>query len=372
MLTDRNFPRACRPALQLAALTLVAATLSHGIASAATTAAADDLAAAPQNRVLATVGKERITEAAVIGQDREAFDNLNEDNAIRLHQLQAKQAEARYTLLKRDLDKLLDKRALEMEAKARNTTGEVVLADIKVSVVTEEEERAYFEANKFRAGNRTFEQLQSEITQFLANQHTQATRSFFDELRAKHGISSTLEPFRVAVAADGPARGNEHAPVTIVEFGDFQCPFCRQEETVLNTVLGRHPDDVRLVFRELPLTGIHPNALGAAQAAVCADRQGKFWAMHNAMYGDQNALSQSALVDTARRIGLDPERFSACLADSETAKAVERDAKAADELNIDETPYFIINGRPLHGSVPVDQLEAVVSDELHRVASKRS
>jgi protein-disulfide isomerase len=362
LIRSRRFPHSLAAACAL----LLGMQIPVTASAAAKAPGADD-------PVLAMIGGERITEADIIAQDREAFDNLQEDGALRLRQLQARQAEARYTLLQTRLDKLLDRKALELEATARGTSTEAVLADIKVSVVTEDEARAFFEAHKARAGSRTFEQLQPEITQFLANEHnTQATRSFLDALRARHGISSLLEPYRVAVAADGPGRGKEHALVTIVEFGDFQCPYCRQEEVALQTILDRHPEDVRLVFRELPLTAIHPNALVAAQAAVCADRQGMFWQMHDAMYQNQNALAQSALIETAKRVGIDPERFSTCLADSGTAKAVEKDAKAADELNINETPYLLINGRPMHGSIPVDQLEAVVSDELHRIASKRS
>jgi protein-disulfide isomerase len=190
-------------------------------------------------------------------------------------------------------------------------------------------------------------------------------------LRAKHAITSLLPPYRVAVESIGPAKGSDRAPVTIVEFGDFQCPFCRQEETVVETILQRHPEEVRLVFRELPLTGIHPNALTAAHAAVCADRQGMFWPMHDAMYQDQGALEEGALVDKAKRIGLDVDHFSSCLSAQETLSAVEQDSKAADELNINETPYFLINGRPLHGAVPIEKIEAIVNEELRHAAGKQ-
>jgi protein-disulfide isomerase len=321
--------------------------------------------------VLATIGGERLTVADVIAQDQADFDRLQQENDLRLHQLQQRQAETRYKLLQQQTDKVLDRKALDMEAKLRGSTAEAVLAEVNVAAVTEDEARAFFEANKSRANGRTFEQLQVEITQHLAAQHNNdAMRSFLDRLRAKHGIASLLPPYRVAVEATGPAKGRERAPVTIVEFGDFECPYCRQEETAIGTVLQRHPEDVRLVFRELPLTAVHPNALAAAHAAVCADRQGKFWSMHDAMYQDQTALGGSALVETARRIGLDVEHFSACLSAEDTLNAVEQDSKAADELNINETPYFLINGRPLHGAVPLEQLEAVINDELQRATAK--
>jgi protein-disulfide isomerase len=321
--------------------------------------------------VVASIGSERLTEADVIAQDKADFGRLEEDDALRMRQLQQRQAEARYKLLQQQTDKLLDRRALELEAKQRATTPDAVFADVKVAAVSEDEARAFFDANKARANGRGFEQLQPEITQHLAAQHNNdAMRSFLDDLRAKHGIASLLPPYRVAVETNGPTRGSAHAQVTIVEFADFECPYCRQEESVIDALLKRHPEEVRLVFRELPLAALHPNALGAAHAAVCADRQGMFWPMHDAMYQDQTALGGNALLDTAKRVGLDVNRFSACLSAEDTLNAVERDSKAADELNINETPYFLINGRPMHGALPLDKLEAVINDELQRAAAK--
>jgi protein-disulfide isomerase len=361
-----------RAAAALAVLILASLTALATTAAAKTPALETPSGESSGRTVIATVGSERITEADVIAQDQDEFDKLQADNELRLHQLQLKQAEARYGLLKKQMDRLLDRKALELEAKARGSTTDTVLADLKVSAVTEDEARAYFDANKARAGTKTFEQLQPEITQYLADRHnTEATRSFYDSLRAKHATTSLLSPFRVAAAATGPARGKEQAPVTIVEFGDFQCPYCRQAEDAVRIIMGMHPDDVRLVFRELPLPTIHANAMGAAEAAICADRQGMFWPMHDAMYEDQTALGEAALKETAKRIGLNVDSFSACLLDAGTAHSIEADAKAADELNITGTPFFLINGRPLYGNVPVDQLESIVSDELHRVAPKR-
>ncbi len=341
--------------------------LSH---SAPSSAAPKDSGINGRN-VIATVGRDRVTEGDIVQQDKQDFDNLEEDNALRRVQLQRKQTEARYRLLERQTDRVLDQKALELEAKARGVDTRTVLSDIKVAAVTEEDERAYFEANKARAGDRTFEQLQQEIGQFLAGQRNlTASRQFYDELRRKYDIISLLAPYRVPVEASGPARGNKHARVTIVEFADFQCPFCSKEEATIQNVLKSHPDDVRLVFRQLPLPGAHPDAIGAARAAVCADRQGMFWPMHDAMFQDQKALGNGALVETAKRIGLDGDRFQECLTSPGAMQAVERDAKAADELNIGETPFFLINGRPMPGAIPADKLESTIADELNRASGK--
>src|SRR5262249_22720056 len=152
--------------------------------------------------------------------------------------------------------------------------------------------------------------LATPIKQYLASQHNdQATHAFYQGLRSKHAIVSRLEPYRVAVGASGAVRGRADAPITIVEFGDFQCPYCQQEEATLRSVMTKFEGKVRLVFRHLPLTKVHPNAMIAAQAAVCADRQGRFWEMHDALYADQNALSADSLRETAGKLGLDTKIF---------------------------------------------------------------
>jgi protein-disulfide isomerase len=157
-----------------------------------------------------------------------------------------------------------------------------------------------------------------------------------------------------------------------VEFGDFQCPFCREEEDTLHSLLIAHPDDVRLVFRQMPLQSLHPDAMTAAEAAVCADRQGKFWEMHDAMFSDQTALGVAALKETAKRLGLDTDVFSACMSDAKTTDAIAFDTKAASELAISGTPYFFVNGRPINGSIPKAKFESIIADELHRLAATRT
>jgi predicted DsbA family dithiol-disulfide isomerase len=361
------------PCTPVAGLCLALLVTFGGNPAAAGDVRPTDLDGAPatsSQTVIATVGHERITPAEVAAANRTEFDKLENDYQLKLRQLEVKQAQARYELLEQRLEQMLDERALEMEAKARGITKAALLAEIKVPVVTDEEVHRFYDDNKTRTRD-SFEQLRTAISQYLANQHDeQAKRAFYDVLRAKHDISSLLGPYRVNVAATGPARGKDDAPVTIVEFGDFQCPYCREAEDSLRTVFERHPDQVRLVFRNLPLASVHPNATVAAEAGVCAERQGMFWQMHDAMYQDQSALSETALKDTAKRLGLKMDGFAACLEDPQTREQLDTDRKAADELDVTGTPFFFINGRPLNGSVPVERFEAVITDELHRLGAK--
>lgn len=321
--------------------------------------------------VIGLIGPEQLTEAGIVQGDQAAFDELRSNYDTEQHQLEFKYAKARYDLLKRQLDKQLDAAALDREAKARGVAAQNILAELKPSAPTEEEARAFYEENKDRI-REAYDVIAPKLREYLAEQRNQfATRSFYDGLRAKHGIKSVLGPYRIAVAAAGPARGPASAPVTIVEFADFQCPYCKQAESSVHAVLEQYPRDVRFVFRNLPLTQIHPHAKVAAEAAVCAQRQGKFWEMHDAMYADQNALTAGALKDTAKRLGLNLEQFSTCLSDGASAAALDADAKAAQDLGLSGTPYFFINGRPVDGSVPLEKFQSIIAEELHAGAPDR-
>jgi protein-disulfide isomerase len=347
------------PALVLIAW-CAASAAPGGMAAAAQASAASD------RDVIATVDGKRLTEAEFVAQDQEAFDKQQNEFETRRHKLQLAIEQARYDLLEQKLQRFLDQRALELEAGSRGITTDAVLAELQVPAVTEQEQRELYESRKAET-TASFEQVQVEITQFLADEHkVEATRRFYDALRARHGIVELLSPYRLPVAATGPALGKPDAPVTIVEFADFQCPFCRAAEATLHTVMARHPDDIRLVFRHLPLANVHPNALIAAEAGVCADHQGKFWTMHDAMFADQSALGGVGLKATAQRLGLDADAFASCLTDPATKAAVVADARAADALNISGTPYFLINGRPLNGALPAGRFESLITDELQR------
>lgn len=330
--------------------------------------AADDQRAA---NVIAVIGSERISDSDVMQAHQDAFERLRNDYETEQHRLEFKYARARHDLLKQQLDDQLDDAALQAEAKARGVSTDKVLAELKTAAPTEAQTRAFYEQNKDRI-REPYELIVPKVRAYLADEGNQAAkRKFYDELRAKHGIKSLLGPYRVAVAASGPARGAASAPVTIIEFGDFQCPYCKRAEASLRAVLERYPREVRIVFRNLPLTQIHPYAEGAAEAAICADRQGKFWEMHDAMYADQNALTAGALKDMAQRLGLDLDKFSACVGGRAPAASLDADLEAAKDLGLAGTPYFFINGRPVDGNVPLEEFQRIIAEELRAGAADR-
>lgn len=145
--------------------------------------------------------------------------------------------------------------------------------------------------------------------------------------------------------ADSPWKGNPSGPVTIVEFADFECPACNGARPVLDEVLKRFDGQVRLVFKHFPLS-IHPNAEKAARSAVAAQRQGKFWEMHGALFDNQEKLDEANVEKLAKQIGLDAARFAKDRDSEATADVVARDRKLGEQLAIQSTPSLFINGRP--------------------------
>jgi len=175
------------------------------------------------------------------------------------------------------------------------------------------------------------------------------------------------------VAADPVrVRGNSDAPITIVEFGDFQCPFCREVQSTLKAVMDKYQGRVRLGFRDFPLRQIHPQAQSAAEAGRCAAEQGKFWEYHDLLYANQGKLDQNGLKEQARTAALDVERFDACLAGGRFKPQIESDLQSGTGAGITGTPGFFINGVPLTGAQPLSEFEKIIDSQLVEGESKIS
>jgi len=193
---------------------------------------------------------------------------------------------------------------------------------------------------------------------------------FVAGLRKATGVKLMLEPPRVNVEAGGaPGRGPEAAPVTIVEFADFQCAYCGKALDALRKVEERYSGKVRLVFRDFPLTEIHPNAAKAAEAGACANDQGKFWPMHDRLFADPTKLAVADLKQNAAELGLDAAAFAACLDSGKHAGDWKKSLEEGQRHGLTGTPAFFINGRLLIGAVPYESLSLVIDEELDRAGS---
>jgi protein-disulfide isomerase len=155
-------------------------------------------------------------------------------------------------------------------------------------------------------------------------------------------------------------RGPVDAPVVLVEYGDFECPYCGRAEPVVRTVLEQFGDELAFVFRHYPLTDVHPHAAQAAEAAEAAAAQGAFWEMHDALFANQTALEADDLRRYAANLGLDVERFAADLRERRFARRVSEDAASGDRSGVGGTPTFFINGRRHYGAYEVAALTATV------------
>jgi protein-disulfide isomerase len=192
-----------------------------------------------------------------------------------------------------------------------------------------------------------------------------ARQDFYTQLRKGSQVAMLLQPPKVDVSYD-PARvrGNPKAPVMIVEFADFQCPYCQQVEPTLKMVLAKNEGQVAISFRDMPLTQIHPLAQGAAEAARCAGEQGKFWEYHDALFANQNKLDKPGLLEQARSLKLDDKQFDSCLTSERYKTQIEQDAQDARHAGVNGTPAFFINGVFLNGAQPEATFETTIQDAL--------
>ncbi|OGP60545.1 MAG: hypothetical protein A2V67_15160 [Deltaproteobacteria bacterium RBG_13_61_14] len=160
-------------------------------------------------------------------------------------------------------------------------------------------------------------------------------------------------------------RGNPEAKVTIVEFSDFQCPYCQRMANSLEEILKEYPNDVKLYFKHRPLNSIHPHAQGAAEAAFAAAAQGKFWQMHDVIFKNRAALDQASLEKYAAEIGLDMNKFKAAMQDHAYKDQVDKDAKEAEQYEINSTPTLFINGYYVQNPSP-DVVKAQIEAALKK------
>jgi protein-disulfide isomerase len=309
--------------------------------------------AAP-DAVVATVGDRTITR-----------EELEDHVRPRLIEIENE----RYDALREGLDELVAGELLNQEAKARGTTPEQLdQAEVEAKVpepAAAEVEKVY-EENKDRFPGQTLEDLRPQIVEYLKGQQAEGRRSaFVDELKRRHKTTIALRAPTVEVETAGrPERGaGPNAPITIIEFSDYECPFCSRAEAVVEQVMQAYGDKVRLVYRDYPLD-MHPNARLASEAANCAHAQGKFWEYHAKLFANQRALGEENLKAYADQAGLDRGKFDECLRTKPHTAAIDKDLADGAKVGVNGTPAFFINGRMLSGAQPFERFKEVIEEEL--------
>jgi protein-disulfide isomerase len=269
------------------------------------------------------------------------------------------------------LDDLVGARLESQEAAARKVSVEELLkaeVDDKVSPVSDVDVTSTYERVKGRLpADKSEAEVKAMIAQQLNDRRRELRhRAFRQELQAKADVRVFLDPPRLAVAeGDDPSKGPKDAPVTLVEFSDFQCPYCARVNPTLKRLEETYGDKVRLVFRNYPLP-IHPQAPKAAEAAACARDQDKFWEMHDRLFDHQDKLQVPDLKAAAAELGLDTKAFDACLDSGRHEAAVKADQQEGESYGVSATPAFFINGRALTGAQPYENFARVIDDEILR------
>ena len=299
---------------------------------------------------------------------------LVDGQSITIAQVDERVAKQIYDARQQALEQLVTDTLLEKEAKAQGITKDALLqkeVKAKLADPAPAEIDQVWEANKARMPGKTKEQVTPDIVKWLKDQKgQQAQQSYLQSLRSKYKVQILLEPPRVDVAVDDdPVKGPTSAPVTIVEFSDFQCPYCSRAEAAIKQVLEKYQGKVRFVYRDYPLS-FHPFAEKAAEAAQCANEQGKFWEFHDALYADQAKLSVPDMEATASRLGLNADKFKSCVESGKFTAEVTKDVADATKAGVNSTPSFFINGIAVVGAQGPEAFSEVIDRELAKSGSK--
>ncbi len=361
-----NSAEKLQPRVRMVTLGLTATVLAAGVwILPACSAQGGAQATGGASEVLATVGADKVTRGEIETAAKEGLDQA---------EMQKLQCESNYQrsvhqVMESTLQRVVRDRLVDDEAKARQISRDELLqqeVQSKLTEVTQEEVDKFYNENQAQI-RQPKERVEAQVRQHLARlQAEAANNTFIESLEAKAKVNYVLGPYRVEVAATGPGKGKENAPITIVEFSDFQCPYCSRVVPTMKQVEEKYGDKVRVVFRHFPLN-FHQQAQKAAEASICAHDQGKFWEMHDLLFEEQQKLQIADLKDKAQRLGLDTAKFDECLDSGKHYEAVQKDLKEGVVAGVSGTPAMYINGQFLSGAQPFEAVAQIIDAELKRL-----
>ncbi len=340
--------RSLSPLALLALAPLVAAVLT-----AASAANADS-----PTDVVATVGDSTITRAEL-------------EKAVKAQLIEIDNQ--RYEVLEDGLNNLVSEKLLGLEAKAAGKSTEDYQKELMTASVaepTDADVQKVYDENKEQLGGKSLEEVKGRIVEFLKNQgRAQKAQTLLAELRTKYKTDIKLAPPIIEVSDAGRASrgGGAGAPITIIGFSDYECPYCKKGEEVIAEVMLAYGDKVRYVHRDYPLP-FHKNARPAAEAARCAGEQGKYWEVHDALF-KAPSLEGTAVVDAAVAAGVDKAKLEACLADGHVKPMIDEDMTAGGDVGVTGTPAFFVNGRMLSGAQPLERFKSIIDAELAKTSN---
>jgi protein-disulfide isomerase len=311
-------------------------------------------------------GQDNSAVVAEVNGDKLTVADLEQKEATELLQSRYKYYQAE----RKALDNLIDQHLLEMQARRENLTVDQLVQREVTSKhqadPTEDQLRIYYEGVETE---QPFEAMREQILQHIREaRRSKARAAYLKTLRSQAQISITLSsPTAPVELTHSPVRGNRDAPVVLVEFADYQCPYCQKIHSDLEKLQKEYGNRLAFVYKDYPLP-MHPYAEKAAEAARCAGTQGKFWEFHDLLFTVKK-LQPADLREQARTLNLDQERFDKCVVEGLEAADVERDADEARSLGITGTPSFFINGHFFSGVLSYAALHDMVEQQLARSPS---
>ena len=297
---------------------------------------------------------------------------LDEAIGSKLTQLESEYLTNRYQTEFGALDQLATVEMIEAEAKAKgHADGQALLKaeiDSTVTPPTEAEVQEAYGVLKRRLGDKSLEEVREAVTlQALRQKQGLAYQAWIEALKKRKGLKVSLPypdlPRAVVSVDDDPFIGPEDAPITIVQFAEYQCPYCSKSNEVVEQLMEAYEGKIKMVFRDFPLS-FHDRAVAAAVAANCAGEQGKYWEMHKVLMANQRRLQAPQLTSYAEGLGLDMAAFATCQVDPAQTAEVNKDAQDGAAVGVNGTPAFFINGIMLSGAQGFEAFETIIDREL--------
>jgi predicted DsbA family dithiol-disulfide isomerase len=311
------------------------------------------------------------TPVASVNNTEITQEQVDDSVAARIYPLQ----QQLYAIRKAALENLIVSKILEREAAARGVSIEELRRQLtlgEINVTRAQVEEAYSQNAAFFASmspDEARERLRLDLENQARMKHYRAA---LDALRKKWAVKIDFAPPPFVTELDdglSPAKGSSKPLVTIVEFSDFECPYCSAVQRTLKQVLESYGRDVRLVFKHLPLEG-HRNSLPAARAAYCAAEQDRFWQFHDALFGARE-LSPAVFTQIANDLGLGLPKFQDCLGSEQSRTGVVKDLETARLFRIESTPSFIVNGKLIQGALSFADFQKIIEQELSQRATQK-
>ena len=308
----------------------------------------------PADQIVATIGGSHIMMSELEAKASGGLLNLEQK---------------RFELLSTTLNEMMRDSMLQHEADSRGMTVlELEAAEIDAQVLnpTQDEVAKYYADNRDKTANYTLDDVRNSIVVFLREQRELALRqALYDSLRAKYTATRDLTPPRaeVAVTAQDMVRGPAGAPITVVEYGDFQCPYCRRAHVVVDRVMAEYGSQVQFIFRDYPLDN-HSRAIPASKAAYCADEQELFWDFYDHLMLMTGDLSDNDLTGRAQQLGLNVDNFRECYTSTRYEDLIAVNTAQGASLGVKATPTFFINGRMLVGVKTFEEWKLILDEEL--------